>query len=125
MRIAIPTSDGRLCAHFGHCAEFTVIEVDDDTRAIKQTECLPAPPHQPGLLPGWLAQYDVQVVIVSGIGQRAIDLFNEVNIIVHPGAPELPPDELVRAYLDDSLQTSANSCSNAGGDEHGGQCGGH
>ena len=123
MKIAIPTSDGRLCAHFGHCAEFTLIDVDEAGGSIGQTDRVPAPPHQPGLLPGWLAQQGVQLVIAGGIGQRAIQIFNASGIRVLPGAPELPPEDLIRSYLDKTLVTSGDVCS--GGHEHGGDCGGH
>ncbi|MCK7542001.1 MAG: hypothetical protein MZV63_69485 [Marinilabiliales bacterium] len=33
-------------------------------------------PHEPGLLPGWLAEKGVTDVIAGGMGQRAIGLFN-------------------------------------------------
>ena len=34
MKIAIPTLDGKLCAHFGHCETFSFAEVDMDTKEI-------------------------------------------------------------------------------------------
>jgi predicted Fe-Mo cluster-binding NifX family protein len=34
MKIAIPTSQGKLCQHFGHCEEFVFIEVDENTKKI-------------------------------------------------------------------------------------------
>ena len=38
MKIAIPTSDGKLCAHFGHCQAFTFAEIDENTKEIATIE---------------------------------------------------------------------------------------
>ncbi len=106
---AIPTENGRLCAHFGHCEEFTLVEVADDGEpAIK--EVCPAPPHEPGLLPPWLAGKGVGVVIAGGIGARAQQIFAENGVRVLCGAPALEPLELVRRYLEGSLELGENVC---------------
>ena len=34
MKIVIPTAEGKLCAHFGHCETFSFAEVDLDTKEI-------------------------------------------------------------------------------------------
>ena len=34
MKIAIPTLEGKLCAHFGHCESFTFVEVDTEKKEI-------------------------------------------------------------------------------------------
>ncbi len=34
MKIAIPTANGKLCQHFGHCEKFVFIEVDEATKEI-------------------------------------------------------------------------------------------
>ena len=38
MKIAIPTADGKLCPHFGHCEAFTFAEIDEATKEIKTIE---------------------------------------------------------------------------------------
>ena len=35
------------------------------------------PPHEPGVLPGWLHHLGADVIIAGGMGQRAISLFGE------------------------------------------------
>jgi predicted Fe-Mo cluster-binding NifX family protein len=109
MRIAIPIANGALAMHFGHCAAFALVDVDDD-RAITATATAAAPPHQPGLLPRWLAEQGVDVVIAGGMGGRAQQLFREAGIEVLTGAPAEAPETLVRAYLDGALVTGANAC---------------
>jgi Mrp family chromosome partitioning ATPase/predicted Fe-Mo cluster-binding NifX family protein len=110
MRIAIPLADGKLALHFGHCERFALVDADPATQQILKREDVEAPPHQPGLLPPWLAERGVQVVIAGGMGQRAVALFNEQGIRVHVGAPAETPEDLVQSYLRGSLQLGGNVC---------------
>ena len=107
-KIAVPTSDGKLDGHFGHCKQFAMVEVAD--KEIKAISYLDAPPHQPGLLPPWLADRGANDIIAGGMGQRAINLFNERGINVFVGAPALTPEELVTGFLNETLSFSANYC---------------
>lgn len=109
MRIAIPIANGALAMHFGHCSAFALVDVDDD-RNVAATATTDAPPHQPGLLPRWLAGQGVDVVIAGGMGGRAQELFREAGIEVLTGAPAEAPETLVQAYLDGALVTGANAC---------------
>ena len=108
MKFAIPLADGKLTAHFGHCREFALVEVEDNT--IKNKETRVPPPHEPGVLPRWLHNQGINVIIAGGMGQRALELFAQNGIKVLTGAPSLPPEELVQQYLDSALQTGFNMC---------------
>jgi ATP-binding protein involved in chromosome partitioning len=110
MRFAIPLAGGRLCAHFGHCEQFALVDVSEADRRAAQTTLVTPPPHQPGLLPSWLQQQDVDTVIVSGIGQRAQQLFAQSGIRVIVGAPADTPEKLVSAYLAGALRSGPNVC---------------
>lgn len=110
MKIAIPTSDGILCAHFGHCQQFAVVDVDLDTKSINNTEMLTPPPHEPGVLPSWLSRMGCNIIIAGGMGGRAIDLFRQNGVEVVIGAPNGKPEDIVRAYLNGELQTGKNVC---------------
>jgi len=107
-KIAVPTSCGVLDAHFGHCKQFAMVEVEDNV--IKEVSFLDAPPHQPGLLPPWLAERGATDIIAGGMGQHAIQLFNQHGVNVFVGAPKLTPDELVDGYLKETLSFSTNYC---------------
>jgi ATP-binding protein involved in chromosome partitioning len=124
MKIAIPTSDGLLCPHFGHCQEFTFIEADQETNKITDTTIEVPPPHEPGILPKWLAEKKCNLIIAGGMGQMAITLFNQAGITVICGAPSDAPEKLVQSYLDKQLTTGENACDSAG-DGHGGGCNSH
>jgi predicted Fe-Mo cluster-binding NifX family protein len=110
MRIAIPVANGKLAAHFGHCEKFALIDVDRQQRLLLDTEIVDAPPHQPGLLPVWLADRGTKVVIAGGMGQRAQMLFAQKGINVLVGAPSDTPERIVSAYLDGSLKMGENIC---------------
>jgi len=106
---AIPTENGLLCAHFGHCEEFTLVEAGDGGEPVINEVC-DAPPHEPGLLPRWLADKGVNTVIAGGMGERAQQIFAENGVKVLCGAPPLEPLQVVKHYLEGSLELGDNVC---------------
>jgi len=110
MLIAIPVNNNELDLHFGHCKKFALLKIDLKGKNILSREDIDAPPHQPGLLPSWLAQRGVNMVIAGGMGQRAKDLFDKCNIKVLIGAPQESPEKLVGDYLKGSLKLGENCC---------------
>jgi Mrp family chromosome partitioning ATPase/predicted Fe-Mo cluster-binding NifX family protein len=110
VRMAIPLAEGLLAMHFGHCAQFALIDVDPKARKVLKREDIEAPPHQPGLLPSWLAERGVQVVIAGGMGQRALGLFAERGIKVVVGAPAGKPEKLAADFMADTLRAGENVC---------------
>jgi len=107
-RIAIPLENGILCSHFGHCQQFAII--DTANKSVSEINTVTPPPHEPGLLPAWLAGKGVTDVIAGGMGQRAIDLFNQQKINVFVGAQIKSHTELVNDLLNDTLKAGANYC---------------
>ncbi len=110
MKIAIPTSNGKLCMHFGHCDQFAIIDVDENKKSIVKKEMLTPPPHEPGLLPRWLSEKGANVIIAGGMGSRAQGLFAENNIKVIVGVYELDPEIIVNKYLNNELKSGENVC---------------
>jgi len=110
MRFAVPVTDGKVSAHFGHCSHFALFDVDDKTKTIVRREVIPSPGHQPGFLPGWLAEEGVSVVIASGMGSRAQGLFKENRIEVVVGAIGDDPEKAVLDYLRGDLAIGDNIC---------------
>jgi len=110
MRYAIPVSGGIVSPHFGHCEYFALIDADEKRREIIRKELVPSPEHQPGLLPGWLAEQGVAVVIASGMGSRAQGLFQQHRIGVIVGAVESDPERAVLSHLNGQLPTEGNIC---------------
>ncbi len=110
MRIAIPVSQDRLSPHFGHCDQFAIFDIDDNLKKIiNRNDAIP-PAHAPGVLPKWLHENNVSVIIAGGMGQRAQQLFAQNDIEVVIGATTSSPEELVSAYLGGTLETGDNIC---------------
>jgi len=110
MKIAIPLTAGRLSQHFGHCEQFALFETDSGSkRVLGQTVVVP-PPHEPGLLPRWLHEQGVQVVIAGGMGRRALDLFAQNGIAIHAGAAGASPEDLAQAFLSGRLAGGTPTC---------------
>ena len=110
MKIAIPVENGCLNPHFGGSREFAIVEVDPDTKATLRNETLAAPEHQPGVFPRWLRGLGVELVIVGGIGQRALAIFAQHGIQVRAGFPNAPVEALVAACLEGQLVQSPAGC---------------
>ena len=109
-KIAIPIVEGHLSAHFGHCEEFAIFDVDLEAKKIIGQEKAPSPPHEPGLLPRWLGEKGVSVIIAGGMGTRAQELFAEQGISVSIGAPAGDPEEIVISYMNSVLELGSNIC---------------
>ena len=110
MRIAIPVAEGKLAMHFGHCEQFALIDVDEETKEIVKVEFETPPPHEPGVLPRWLTEKGANIIISGGMGTRAQDMFTAQNIKVIVGAPAGEPGSIAKAYLDGSLKAGDNVC---------------
>ncbi len=109
-KIAIPVVDGKLCLHFGHSEKFAVVSVDEKNKKIENIEMLTPPPHEPGVLPKWLSEQNVELVIAGGIGSRAHSLFSQYGVRVIAGAQSGTPEEVVQAYLNGNLDVGSNMC---------------
>lgn len=107
-KFAVPTLHGKLSPHFGHCEKFAIVEIENGS-IIKEEFVFP-PMHQPGVYPKFLSEIGVSIIIAGGIGQRAIQLFNENNIEVFMGIGEESPGQLVKQYLNNQLQSGQNLC---------------
>ena len=110
MKIAIPTVNKKLCAHFGHCEKFVFIDVNLENKTIIKRVDLTPPPHEPGLMPKWVKENGANLVIAGGMGQKAKDLFTGQSIEVVVGCLKEDPEEIVNDYLNDHLETTSNAC---------------
>ena len=115
-KIALPVANSMLSAHFGHPEYFYIYETDDNI--IGKEEMHVPPTHTPGAYPKWMADMGVNDIIVGGIGQKAIDLFNSNGINVYIGAEIKSPKELVGELLQGTLVSKENLCSHDGDHEH-------
>ncbi len=126
--IAIPSIEGRLHGHFGGCREFTLVQADPEQKKILNTRTVTPPPHAPGLFPRWLREQGANVIIVGGIGGRALAIFAKEGIEVRAGEPDATVEALATAYLDGRLVNEPAGCAHhhnhdaEGGHEHHHDC---
>ncbi|NQV01656.1 MAG: ATPase [Bacteroidia bacterium] len=108
LKVAVPTQNNLLTAHFGHCEKFAIIDIED---GIVVNEAYITPPiHQPGVYPQFLAQQGVDLIIAGGMGMKAQNLFAQNSIKVFIGVQNGTPKQLAEAYLKNQLQTGQNLC---------------
>ena len=107
-KIAIPTTNGELSAHFGHCEKFAVYTVENDK--IVGAEMITPPPHEPGSHPRFLRDLGCHTIIAGGMGERAQTLFAENNIAVFIGVQDIPLEDLVTKYIAGELKSGVNRC---------------
>jgi predicted Fe-Mo cluster-binding NifX family protein len=88
MKVCIPTDgdrglDEQLAAHFGWAATFTMVDMDtDEVRVIKNHSS-----HMGGtkLPPEILAEEGAEVMLVGGLGSKAVQMFEHFGIDVFIG----------------------------------------
>ena len=91
-RIALACEDnqglsGQMSQHFGRCPYYLIVDVEG--HEIKKTDSVDNPyynNHVPGMVPQFINEQRVNVMIAGGMGPRAIDMFTNLGIEVVTGA---------------------------------------
>lgn len=120
MKIAIPSAEGKLCAHFGHCENFTLVEINPETKEILNIETRIPEEGISCQSASWISEQGANLVIAGGIGGRPLNIFAQNGVTVIAGCPEIAIKEIIEAYLDGTLVPGENAC---GGEHH--HCHGH
>ena len=79
--------DGQMSQHFGRCPYYLIVDVEGDE--IKKTDSVNNPyynNHVPGMVPQFINEQAVNVMIAGGMGPRAIDMFSNLGMEVVTGA---------------------------------------
>jgi ATP-binding protein involved in chromosome partitioning len=97
IKIAIPISEGRLFPSFGKATEFAIFHIQN--QEIIKKEILHPPPHGPDVLPDWIHDLGVSVIIAGNMGSKAMENFEAKGTTVITGSSSVSPDELVQQHL--------------------------
>jgi len=79
--------NGQISQHFGRCPSYIIVDVEGEE--IKKADIISNPyydNHVPGMVPKFISEQGVNVMIAGGMGPRAIDMFSNFGIEVVTGA---------------------------------------
>ena len=119
MKLVVAIDGNNVSRHFGHCQAFKFFTIEN--KEITGSEAVPNPGHKKGFLPVFLGEHGADVVVSGGMGQGAIDIFNERGIDVITGA-QGDADAVAKAYIEGTLVSTGSVCHEH---QHHGTCGEH
>lgn len=110
MKIAIPARDGRVDDHFGHCAYFEVVEVNEQ-KQIVASEIVESPEGCgcKSNIAGTLSEKGVRLMLAGNMGQGAVMKLMQHGIQVIRGCSG-DIREVVNLYLTGRLVDNAQIC---------------
>lgn len=125
-KIAVPSEApgglrAKASAHFGHCAAYTVADVDHGS--IVNVKVVPNEGHEHGncLAPvQTLADMGVQALIAGGMGMRPLKAMREAGISVYFAGGMTGVEELLTAFAAGKLVAFGDDklCTGCGGHHH-------
>ena len=109
MRIAFASEENlglrsQLSSHFGRCPFYVFVEIENDE--IKKIDVKENPffnRHVPGAVPQFISEEGANVMVAGGMGPRALDWFNQLNVQPITGANGIIRDVL-KDYLAGNLR---------------------
>jgi predicted Fe-Mo cluster-binding NifX family protein len=107
-KIALPVVGDNFSSHFGQASHFAIYSIEG--KKIIKEEKHSVPVHEPGAFPRWLSELGVDTVLVSGIGQKAIVIFQQNNIEVICGIEKSNISEILADYMDGKLESIDIGC---------------
>ena len=121
-KLAIPTREGRVDDHFGHCDHYSVFTIDDNKQVVS-TERLDSPQGCgcKSNIASVMQQMGITMMLAGNMGMGAFNKLSAHGISVIRGCKGDINDAL-KAYLDGKLTDSAASCAHLDcgnpGEEH-------
>jgi predicted Fe-Mo cluster-binding NifX family protein len=106
-KVAISTDGEDVAPHFGRCQAYTIVEIANGR--LHSRQLVPNPGHEPGFLPGYLAERGVTCIVAGGMGMRAQMLFGQQGIETVVGVSG-SIDETIQALLGGHLESGESTC---------------
>lgn len=131
MKIAFPSEQpggmqAALSDHFGRCAVFTVVELEDGK--VRKVHTLPNGGHEQGgcMAPVMLLQSaGVEVLVAGGMGPRPLAGFQQAGIDVYFNEGAASVEDAIELLIAGSARRFGPTQVCGGGGPHRGTCGGH
>ena len=109
MKIAVPTREGVIDNHFGHCDHYTIYTIEDKQVVEKSTLPSPQGCGCKSNIASVLEQMGISVMLAGNMGQGALNKLESHNIRVIRGCSG-PTDSVVEAYLKGFVFDSGIGC---------------
>ncbi|MBN1534585.1 MAG: NifB/NifX family molybdenum-iron cluster-binding protein [Spirochaetes bacterium] len=110
MKIALPSYERQVDAHFGHCQYFTVFTVEGDRIVAEETVNPPAGCGCKTNIVQTLSEMGVKVMLAGNMGDGAVNVLNDNGIQVLRGCAG-DVKEVAEGYLAGALRDSGMVCS--------------
>ena len=110
MKIAVPTREGVIDNHFGHCDHYTIYTIEDKQVIEKSTLPSPQGCGCKSNIASVLEQMGISVMLAGNMGQGALNKLESHNIKVIRGCKG-NIEMVVRAYLIGLIKDSGEGCS--------------
>lgn len=122
LKIAIPTCDGKVDDHFGHCQHYTIFEVGRD-KSIKGEQTLPAAEGCgcKSNIATTLREMGVTILLAGNMGEGAKNVLTEQNIQVVRGCSG-DVHQVVTDFLAGKISDCGYGCGGHGSCSHHGGC---
>ena len=116
--IAIPTREGIVDDHFGHCAYYTVVTLDEQNQVVKQ-ERLDSPEGCgcKSNIASVMQEMGITLMLAGNMGMGAYNKLSAHGITVIRGC-QGKVDDVLNAYLNGELKDSLESCDHHDCDHH-------
>ena len=93
--------------HFGRCPAYILVDLEeDDVKSINSIDNPFFEGHKPGMVPRFIHEQGVNVMISGGMGRRAIEFFEQFGVGVATGA-QGDVQIALQAYLEGKLNEAA------------------
>lgn len=109
MKIAIPTRNGQVDDHFGHCEYYTIFSLDNGKVSNKETYKAPEGCGCKSNVAPLLAQMGVKIMLAGNMGEGALQVLNSNGIEVIRGCSGNVKD-VINDYLTGGVSDSGIGC---------------
>ena len=118
-KLAIPTREGRVDDHFGHCDHYSVFTIDDNKQVVS-TERLDSPQGCgcKSNIASVMQQMGITMMLAGNMGMGAFNKLSAHGISVIRGCKG-DSNDVLKAYLDGKRTDAAESCGHHDCGNHG------
>lgn len=109
MKVAVPTRNGQVDDHFGHCEYYTIFTIENGKVEKEETMKSPEGCGCKSNVAPMLAQMGVGVMLAGNMGMGALGVLNYNGIEVFRGCSG-DVKNVIKAYLENNISDSGIGC---------------